>query len=229
MRWLNDEWNEERARAFLPVITERKGRIATRNRFEQISTEVKSWALETVVNNRVPLIAAQAWILPVLSLEACDYLVEETQWLDWQPNEEEEHDYQIPEIVLSEQAPMLDQQVKDALFAGLAPWIATIYGRLPTRYASVQMTRYQPENTSKGHYHIDQDADYTAVVALNDDFVGGGTAFCDGLLGEFEVPPVPKGYALVFGGRTTLHKGLPVLEGTRRLLTVWANNDGDLY
>jgi len=229
MEWLNKEWTPARLNALAGVTAERGGRLAMRERFGEIDPTAQAWVLETVLNGRVPLVASSAWIVPVLSPEAADFLLEETQFLDWFPNEEEEQAYQIPEIILSEQAPYLDQLVKDALWRGLAPWIAAIYGRLPARYASVQMTQYHEDATHEGHFHIDQDSDYSAVIALNNDFTGGGTTIVDGLFGEFSIPPLPPGYALLFDGRRVFHKGNSVTSGTRHLLTVWANNDEDLF
>ena len=229
MKWLNQAWTEDRLAAFADLITEQGGRAAIRERWKEIPDEDRAWLSDFIQAGRLPTSCTPVFALPVFSPEACAYLIERTKALHWSENEDEEEAYRMPELVLGHTDRALDEEVKRALFAGLAPWLIGIWGRLPSTYASVQMTRYNPAEREGGNYHIDNDADYTAVIALNGDFEGGGTAIVDGLVGELPMPPLPPGFALIFDGKRTLHKGLPVTAGTRYLLTVWAANDANSW
>ena len=227
MKWLNDIWTADLIRAFEPLTLETRGRDAIRERWSESPADKKEWLAAILKAGRLNTICAPAFIVPILSPEACQHIVERSARYRWEENDIEQPRFRIPEVVLREQDPQFEQEVKVALFAALAPFTIAIWGRLPDYYASLQLTKYNPRDRDGGNYHIDASSDYTAVIALNDDFTGGGTTLVDGLLGEITLPPVPVGYALIFDGKRTLHKGLTVTEGDRRLLTVWASNDKD--
>ncbi len=225
MKWLNDIWTAERLHAFTPLLTNPTDRQSLADKWKMIPEDDRDWLCRSIEAARIPTICAPAFVLPVLSSQACQELIQRSHAYDWTENEDEAEAYRMPEVVLQHVDPACDGEVKRAMFAGLAPWLIGIWGRLPDTYASVQLARYSPDERQQGNYHIDDDADYTAVIALNNDFQGGGTAIVDGMVGEWTIPPVPPGFALVFDGKRTLHKGLPVTQGTRYLLTVWAEND----
>jgi len=225
LKWLHDIWSADRIAAFQPITLETKGRDAIRERWSELDPEHQGFMADLLVAGRLKTLCAAAFVIPVLSEEACAFLVQSSDAYAWEENEQEQPAFRIPEVVLREQDPQLEQELKVALFAALAPVTVSVWGRLPDSYSSLQLTRYNPRDRDGGAYHIDAASDYTAVIALNDDFTGGGTAICDGLLGEIIIPPVPKGFALIFDGKKTLHKGLAVTSGDRRLLTVWALND----
>jgi predicted 2-oxoglutarate/Fe(II)-dependent dioxygenase YbiX len=225
MKWLHDIWSADRIAAFQPITLETKGRDAIRDRWSEVAPEHQGFMADLLVAGRLKTLCLPAFVVPVLSEEACAYLVQKSERYSWEENEQELPRFRIPEVVLREQDPQLEQELKVALFAALAPVTASIWGRLPDSYSSLQLTRYNPRGRDGGAYHIDATSDYTAVIALNDDFTGGGTTIVDGLLGETTIPPVPKGFALIFDGKKTLHKGLAVTSGDRLLLTVWAQND----
>jgi hypothetical protein len=232
MKWLHESWTAERGKA-LSVLFEAnttRSRDAITAAWQSIPDEHRAWLGDTLKQNRLPLSCVAAFMVPVLSEEACKHIVEKGETCIWEEHEDEEPEYRMPEVVLAHADPVFDAQVKRALYAGLGPWLLGIWGRLPSRYTSVQLTRYsEADDRTQGGYHIDRDSDYTAVIALNDDFAGGGTTLVDGLLGEIHLPPVPVGWALVFDGKRTLHKGRHVTAGTRRLLTVWADNQDGIW
>lgn len=179
---------------------------------------------QTVLQGTVGLAGGNAYAVPVLSAELCDQLV---AWGDaqlWTENEAEEPDYRMEEIVIAHHEEAYDEYIKTILMYGLAPYLACVFGKIPDQWNSVQFTRYSAGQRAGGNYHVDATSKYTAVIALNDDFDGGGTRLCSGVFGSVMVPRLPKGWALIFRGRDIFHKGVEVTAGTRKLLTVWSDD-----
>jgi hypothetical protein len=228
--WLAPCWTPERVEAFRPVIlAQPKGRDAINAAWQAVPAEHRDWAAITLAEGRLPTLAAPAFVVPVLSPQACTAIVEKSRDWQFEVNEAERPAYQMDEAVIGYHDPEFDRFIKGNLADALAPWIMAIWGRLPSRWVSLQLASYSPTSTAESGYHIDDDSDVTAVLALNDDFAGGGLAIRDGLLGECTLPPLPKGYAVLFDGRRTIHRGLPVSEGRRVIMTAWSNSDGDRW
>lgn len=177
---------------------------------------------EHVANQDGP---GQLFRATLLSADYCDALVEFSRGLRYKVNACEEEEFQIPEVVLGQEAP----ELYEALFHGivsrhLVALFFAAFGRYPRSVASIQLARYSDENTAGGNWHYDDDSDLTAVVALNNpwDFDGGGTSFYNPFRDETAyLPPLLKGHALLFRGRWQLHRGEPVTRGERNLLVIW--------
>lgn len=223
---LHPEWTEDRVKAFSTLVRtpvgDRESAIAA---FHALSDTDKAWMASTVLAGAQSLCGGNAYIVPVLSEEMCDSL---TLWADgqsWAENDGEEPDYRMDEIVIAHVDDDLDQYLKTVLLYGLAPFMVAIFGKVPDAWNSVQLTRYDASRTG-GAYHVDATSKYTAVISLNpDEFEGGGTRMVSGVFGSIVVPPLPKGWALIFRGREIFHKGEPITKGTRKLLTVWTDDN----
>lgn len=165
--------------------------------------------------------APGVYSMPLLQSWACDNLVIAGNHLGYVPNDEEEPEYQIPEIALKHRHPPTYEECARVFDEVLRPAFNVLYRLDPENITSVQLARYTPDNTSKGNWHRDEDSDCTAVVNLGSQHRGGGTRlFVAGQ--SVHVPPLPIGHALLFLGRTTLHCGSEVLEGQRDLLVFWS-------
>lgn len=223
---LHPDWTPDRLDAFATVVRAPTGdRQATITAFQALDQPHKDWMAETVLQGAVSLAGGNAYIVPVLSAQMCDDLLAWSDGSEWAENEGEEAPYRMEEIVIAHHDAEYDEWVKTILLYGLAPYLACVWGKLPDAFNSVQFTRYAADLRSGGAFHVDLTSKYTAVIALNDDFEGGGTRLCSGVFGSVLVPPAPKGWALLFKGRDTFHKGETVTKGTRKLLTVWADDD----
>ena len=165
--------------------------------------------------------APGVYSMPVILPDACRYMRQWANKWEYRVNEEEEPEYQIPEIALKHRHPPTYEECAQVFDEVLRPAFNVLYRLDPENITSIQLARYTPDNTSKGNWHRDEDSDCTAVVNLGSQHVGGGTRlFVAGQ--SVHVPPLPIGHALLFLGRTTLHCGSEVLEGQRDLLVFWS-------
>ena len=158
---------------------------------------------------------------PVLSAEGCEFYLNYADKCPdlFKPNEEEKPEYQIPEIVL----PVgLSTITKELAREALWPLFHVMFGTPPNHFSSVQLARYK-EGVGTGWHH-DTDSEFTAVVSLAPGrHTGGGTMLLPrGAAAPARVVmPLPQGSALLFNGRSTLHRGLPTYRGERNLLVFW--------
>lgn len=169
------------------------------------------------------------YVMRLLNVAGADYFL---QYADdnaslFVPNETEGKAYQIPEIVLStHHEPMrLASKIGKQI---LWPIFHLMYGSPPDYFSSIQLARYSdPENLGTG-WHCDESSEASCVVSLSPErHTGGGTMLMPyGVFGEpYILPSLPKGDALMFNGRTTLHRGLEVVNGERNLLVYWMTNN----
>lgn len=160
---------------------------------------------------------------PVLTYAETVYFLEFAKLArsEFQPNEKEGKDYQIPELILIGKA---EEVAIKILEERLVPIFQVLFGSAPDQLMSAQLAWYTPDGTSGTDWHIDKDSDLTCVISLDPSmFKGGGTAIrpygpCDV---DVEVPPVPRGHGLFFNGKFNFHKGMPVTSGDRILLVFW--------
>lgn len=158
--------------------------------------------------------------LPYLSPEFCASIMRQLADVEYSVNAEEEPEAQIPEAMLEHLHPELFHCLS-GLWQGVGPALATcLWGMDPTVIASIQAAKYSAGIGTE--WHLDQDSDVTLVVALTDSHTGGGTQVYPGAHSDvFTVPSLPVGHAMLFRGRSTLHKGLPVHTGERNLMVHW--------
>lgn len=138
------------------------------------------------------------------------------------PNSLEDKAYQIPEWTTQDQCPQLFRALRELHDAALAPVWMLIQGRTADVYNTIQFAQYNPKGTAHGNWHHDEDSDQTTVVSLNpEQFSGGGTQLRTSAVTYADVSPLDKGHALLFSGKTVLHRGLNVDAGTRNILVYW--------
>lgn len=231
MNYLNPCWTQERLDAFWTVAQAQfagRGRKGIIEAFEGMPADIRDWARATAIQGRIHTVAAPAFVLPILSHEGCDAILAQADSYTWKENEEEEHEYQMKEAVIAHLDPEFDKMLKSVLIEGAMPWVLMTRGRLPRDFSSLQLAQYSADDRAHGSLHIDRDSNYTCVISLNPEaFEGGGTVIIDSLIGHYTMPPLPKGYGLFFDGSTTLHAGLPVTKGTRKILTAWCHTKDD--
>lgn len=160
---------------------------------------------------------------PYLSEAFCKDLMLELDCMDYRVNEEEPFEAQIPEVTFSTECPALFDCLYSLWANAGIPMAKVLMGQDPGVIKTIQAARYTPENTPRGHWHIDQDSDCTLVVALTGTHTGGGTLVH---VGPFEktvmVPQLPIGHGLFFNGKSHRHYGTPVISGERNLLVHWS-------
>ncbi|WYW03500.1 2OG-Fe(II) oxygenase [Pseudomonas phage vB_PpuP-Laguja-5] len=165
----------------------------------------------------------RVYSIPMFSEEYCDKLIAEADGMHYEVNEDEEQPYQIPEVVLANECEALHKCMAVYLKEIIVPICEILFGSSPTWISSIQLARYTPQGVGHGNWHVDADSLFTAVVSLNpESFKGGGTDIRTGPLSYSHIPALPKGHALLFHGKTTLHRGCEVTEGRRDLLVFWS-------
>lgn len=170
--------------------------------------------------DHVRLWAPGVYSVPYLSEGMCKALVEHMRNLGYEPNEDEEPQARINECVLNYRDPMLFNEL-NALWLTAMPTLAKLLLQLDVQSCrAIQGAVYTPDGTSETGWHLDEDSECTAVVALNHGFEGGGTTVWRDDE-EYDVPVLPVGHIMLFNGRSTLHKGNHVSAGERHLLVHW--------
>jgi hypothetical protein len=168
--------------------------------------------------------APGVYSMPYLNPRLCRYLRAHLLNLGYSPNDEEEPEAQINECVLNHMHPELFTQL-NGVWMLVMPAIANLLLQLEVQSClSIQGAVYSPDGTKETAWHQDIDSEFTAVVALSDpsEFIGGGTdVWRDNK--QYNVPPLSVGHAMIFAGRTTLHRGCEVIYGERHLLVHWCN------
>jgi hypothetical protein len=158
---------------------------------------------------------------PVLSAEGCEHFLylADDEARSFEPNTDEQPEYQIPELVLTGGYMASAMELAEEV---LWPLFHIMYGAAPNHFSSIQLARYK-SGVGTGWHH-DTDSEASAVISLAPGrHTGGGTALrpAGALAPAVTLPPLPQGSALLFNGRTTLHRGLPTTTGERNLLVYW--------
>lgn len=179
-------------------------------------------AVQAAVGNKLVEVGqGTAWTFPWLHEDDCKALVEAFSPEEYAPNLEEVPEARIDEIVLAEHDEDLEDQLIDLFSSELTGIITALTGLQVEGFSSIQMALYRPDGVKQGTWHTDADSDVTVTVALNDNYVGGGFQIL-GHNGEiYTLPKAQAGQATLFLGRTHLHRGLPVADGSRYLLVFW--------
>ena len=154
-----------------------------------------------------------ATTVPWLSKEVCDTLINLADRSEYEVNEEEPLDAQIPERVLAEHHPDEYTALATAFFRDIEPIVQAVIGLEIASIESIQLAVYEADgDVPSGTYHTDEDSDVSVTIALNDDYEGGGLhVLTGGIYSEtLELPKQAAGVSTIFGGRIHVHKGLPV-------------------
>lgn len=209
-------------RKWLPGLREAAGLLVRREFNIKRMPNAFSAAIEWLERQRIP--GTTAYTVPFLSPDYADSLQAEVYSAPtgFTPNPLEDKAYQIPEWTTQDQCPQLFRALRELHDAALAPVWMLIQGRTADVYNTIQFAQYNPKGTSHGNWHHDEDSDQTTVVSLNpEQFSGGGTQLRTSATTYADVPPLGKGHALLFSGKTVLHRGLNVNAGTRNILVYW--------
>jgi hypothetical protein len=168
----------------------------------------------------------QAIVAPLLNPKVCDALIQYIEGKQFKTNEEEETQYRIPELVLSQKDPGLFKSISEFAKNSLFLLYNLHWGKYPCRIESIQLAKYEPGGIKKTGWHHDADSNMTGVVNLAPElYEGGGTDLRTNMLAYEHVPPIPKGHVLIFNGNAILHRGSEVESGTRNLLVFWITTD----
>jgi len=232
LNFLHPFWCPERTEAIWPVIkAQAHGRDAIRDAYAALPDDLRIDLSTAVADGRVPMIASSAFVLPILSPEGCQAILERSTSYQWAENVEgEEERYRMKEAVLSAVDPEFATMLGSVLMTGLAPWWLMLRGRLPSQLASLQLAQYSADDRAEGAFHVDRHSDYSCVINLNpDEYDGGGLEIMDGLIGEFRVPKLPQGYGIFFDGQRLIHRGVTVTSGIKKILVAWANTNNDIW
>lgn len=162
---------------------------------------------------------------PFLSKSMCKSILKKASSYTYETNCDELSEYQMPEVVLSNKDLATYEIMLDIFNTNIPDISDVMYMSRSTKIKSIQLAKYSTDDISEGNWHKDLNSDITLVVALNDDYVGGGTIIKPyGVEPEVTIPSLPAGTALLFRGKHFLHKGLPVLKGTRNILVFWTES-----
>lgn len=165
-----------------------------------------------------------AYTVPWLTQDECTELINLIPREYYEVNEQEPEKARIPESVLQHTNPKMHKKLGEMFFNDIEPIIQALTGFQINNIVSVQLAVYEAKGgVSEGTWHTDTDSDISVTVALNDNFSGGGLDIVSGGIYS-EVVSLPQqaaGTATIFKGRTSVHAGLPVTEGTRHLLVFW--------
>jgi len=176
----------------------------------------------TLADGAVQCGGGTVYQVPLLSPQLCDWLVSRAEHHDFEPNDEEEKHVQIDESILKITDSEAYEIVLEQAFPLIHAWAMLIYQTLPVGISSIQMASYSPDKVYGGNWHHDRDSDMSVVVSLNPEcFEGGGTRFRTSADTYVDIPPLPKGHAVIFPGKHLHHYGLPVTSGRRLLLVFW--------
>ena len=168
-----------------------------------------------------------AYAVPFLSPFYCDTLLAElgraeSEGVAYTTNELEERAFQIPEFTTQDQCPTLYRALRELHAGALGAVWHLLTGQHAEKYCSIQFAKYNPRGIAHGNWHHDADSDQTTVVSLAPElYTGGGTDLRLGARSFTHVPKLPKGHALLFNGKATLHRGCRVNTGVRDLLVYW--------
>ena len=165
---------------------------------------------------------------PILHPDICDELIQyiaehEDQF---KANDEEETEYQIPELVLSSTNPALFKSLLTFAKNSLFLLYNLYWGKHPHTVESIQLAKYTASGIKKTEWHHDANSNMTAVINLAPElYTGGGTDIRTSILRYEHIKPVPKGHALIFNGNSLLHRGAKMESGDRNLLVFWITTD----
>lgn len=159
---------------------------------------------------------------PILAPSVCDKIVAAVADYPFSPNMSEEAEYRINEVVMRHVDPAGYEVLESLLMPTLNAYCLMLYSKPISRISSLQFAKYNVEGTRETKFHHDVESDFTCVISLNPEaFTGGGTGIRLSPDLEYNVPPLPKGYGLIFNGKAVHHRGLPVDSGERVLLVCW--------
>ncbi|KAI2507720.1 hypothetical protein MHU86_6719 [Fragilaria crotonensis] len=158
---------------------------------------------------------------PVASREQCLQIIQWAESLEWTASRH----YAVPTNDVPVHAvPQLLTWFNDWMVSTVCPLLSKQFGTLPEHMYchDAFVVRYQAtKNTNFLPVHVDEST-HSFVLALNDDFVGGGTYFCDY---QKTIAPKKSGCLVSFRGSSLRHGGNAVISGTRYILAVFLYHD----
>jgi len=193
---------------------------------DQVVSDAYFQGLDLLQKGMIPTIAGNVYTLPIIEEFQADNILAAAKGYDYTPNEDEDKEYQIEEAVLSEKDPVMYRALINKLLPTLNAWCLMTQHSTITKVESFQIAKYCPEGVAATGWHHDEVSDFTCVISLNpDEFEGGGTGVRTSPHDWLVLPPLKKGWGMVFDGRSVHHRGLPVTKGVRYLLVCWCSTE----
>jgi tetratricopeptide (TPR) repeat protein len=158
---------------------------------------------------------------PVVCREQCLQIIQWADSLEWTASRH----YAVPTCDVPVHAvPLLLAWFNQWMVSTIRPLLSKQFGIMPehmychdafvVRYKATRSSNFLP-------VHVDEST-HSLVLALNDDFEGGGTYFCDY---QKTVAPRKSGCLVSFRGSSLRHGGNAVISGTRYILAVFLYHD----
>ena len=165
-----------------------------------------------------------------LQPEECDSFIEDSLKQGYEPTTIETRGgaMRVERIRNNDRLTVDDKNLADGFWRPLKPFLPDVFGGREPIGLNERFRYYRYTLNQLFDWHFDgfyerengECSQYTFMVYLNDDFIGGTTSFCDVkcklVFDEFVVTP-QKGSALLFFHRIP-HRGDPVIEGTKFVL-----------
>ncbi len=170
-------------------------------------------------------------VLPLLTPEECDFVIEEANRANWQTAQvvraREEGGSILPthrssDVCFFRESTAVWDLVHRAIEQTVRPLVHNAWGRDFPQHSEVHVLRYSPGNFFKAHRDSGAEGSgianryFSVVCYLNDDFEGGQTTFPQE---KYSVVP-EKGRAVVFPA-DYVHQGDEIRSGSKYILVTW--------
>lgn len=162
------------------------------------------------------------WFTP----EEVQELIQRTSTLPYKTVGVDTYDLDTPRIYFDmEENATIFFQLYRKFYAEIAYIVELLLGMEVRDIESIFIAKYSPDEFPIDTCHTDDASDVSVVVALNDDYEGGGfELYGGGYYGgksEFLKPPV--GSATIFPGKEKFHRSKTTTEGNRLILVFWCS------
>lgn len=183
--------------------------------------EFRKYLLDNVVTEDISQLLFR---FPYLSEEVCLEIGELNKLFDEAPNEKEDPNAQINEVVLPNVCPPLASLFLALHRTVVLPITYTMLGGAPFYMNSIQVATYYADmgrGNSNVDFHSDEDSQFTCTVELNKETYKNGAGLVIYPDKQSATPDI--GYASIFPGLTCMHSSLPIKQGHRQILVHWFN------
>lgn len=161
--------------------------------------------------------------IPFLAENVCEHLVSMAEDSEFLKPKSSDGRFGAEEVIVRSLCPNFEILLVKAVTEFLGPIFWQKWAFYPTQFSPPFITRYTADKTPGIPLHHDYQSHVSVTIPLNNKFTGGGIHFPRQriLTGHDKV-----GTAIVFPGRVTHpHEALPVLTGTRYILTLWTRHN----
>jgi hypothetical protein len=169
----------------------------------------------------------QVYIVPnVLTLEECNYIIDESEaYADLYEWKNDRHANYPTVDNDTKNIPNLKEFIENMVYNKIIPEYSKYYN-IPSNIININETfvvKYSIGGQTFLEPHTDG-SEFSFVLKLNDDFIGGGTYFVD----INKKISTSIGSAVIFCGKNK-HMGLEITQGTRYILAGFLNIENKLF